>query len=71
MRAHFLPCLVVSLTDVIKLLEFWEKLVELFIHADINLFFKKILQWAIVEGVDLIFRIVCQISDQDNKSYKI
>ena len=31
---------------------------------------KKILQWA-SWGVDLIFRIVCQISGQDNVSCKI
>ena len=31
---------------------------------------KKILQWA-SWGVDLIFRIVCQISGQDNVSSKI
>ena len=33
-------------------------------------FFLKILQW-LVEGVDVIFRIVCQISGQDNVRCKI
>ena len=32
---------------------------------------KTILQWATVKRVDLIFRIVCQISGQDNVNYKI
>ena len=35
-----------------------------------KILFKKIMQW-LVEVVDLIFRIVCQISGQGNASYKI